>query len=63
MFEVSLNLLTTDELFNLMIIHTKDMLSLPKTERGKKFYDAINKQVQLIQKVLAAKRGENQPMK
>ena len=63
MSEESLNLLTTDELFNLIIIHTKDMLGLPKTERGKKFYDAKNRQVQLIQKVLAAKQGENQPMK
>jgi len=63
MSEESLNSLTTDELFNLMIIHAKDMLGLPKAERGKKFYDAKNKQVQLIQKALAAKRGESQPMK
>ena len=61
MSEENLRLLTIDELVNLMIIHTNEMLSLPKTDRGKKFYASKHKQVLLIQKVLAEKRAELPP--
>ena len=61
MSEESLNSLTIDELLNLMIIHTNDLFDLPKTERSKKSFDYKSKQVQLIQKVLAAKRGVEHP--
>ena len=61
MNEADLNKLSIDELFDLLMLRTRELVDLSHTP-NKKDYDNKTTEVQLIQRIIVEKRAEFPPL-
>jgi len=61
MTESELNKFSIDELFDILMTSTKELVELVK-EKNTARYEAVKKQVQFLQRVIVAKRAAFQPL-
>ena len=61
MTESDLNKLSIDELFDVLMTSTRELIALVR-EKNTIRYEAVKKEVQFIQNVIVAKRAAFQPL-